>query len=245
MFMSGSTSGAPSVARLGRRPVLGACLAGTLLMAADRPARALTRPPAGLIPFTVYRGGSRIGHHHTRFSEQGAVLRVDIEIRLTVRFAGIPVFRYTHDSVERWRDGRLIEISSDTDDDGRIYRLRGRAENGVFRVSDGRDGPWEAPPDIIPTSYWHKGVTRNERLLHTQYGAPFELSTQLLGRDTIEAAGTTIEADRYRLSASLIVDAWYNLADQWVKLSFSARGSEIEDVLDPGAEGASTLATRS
>jgi hypothetical protein len=214
-----------------------ACLPGSSL--------ARTRPPAGVIPFSVYRGGSEMGHHHTRFSQDGDTLRVDIEIRLAVSLAGITVFRYTHDSVERWRDGRLVAIDTETYDDGTEYRVRGRAEGDVFRVLEGREGPWEAPADIIPTSYWHIGVTRHERLLHTQYGEPFDVSTQRLGRETIQAAGRRVEADRYRLTASLVVDVWYNPADQWVKLAFDARGAEVDYVLDPGSGEASTLATRS
>lgn len=229
----------------GRRQLGRMAAACALLTAVPAPAIALTRPPAGVIPFRVYRGGSEMGHHHTRFSQDGDGLRVDIEIRLAVTIAGITVFRYTHNSVERWRQGRLVSINTETYDDGTEYRVRGRAEGAVFRVLEGRDGPWEAPADIIPTSYWHIGCVRNPVLLHTQYGSRFEVSTQHLGQDTIEAAGRMIEADRYRLTASLVVDVWYNPADQWVKLSFEARGAEVDYILDSGSAGASTLATRS
>lgn len=230
---------------MSRRGLAGAAAAGIFLASLPGSASANTRPPSGVIPFTVFRGGSEMGHHHTRFTADGNDLRVDVEIRLAVTFAGITVFRYTHDSTERWQDGRLVSIDTETYDDGTEYRVRGRAEGDVFRVLEGRSGPWEAPADIIPTSYWHIGCVRNERLLHTQYGEPFEVSTQLLGREAIEAAGRTIEADRYRLTASLVVDAWYNSADQWVKLAFEARGAEVDYVLDPGGAGTSHLATRS
>ena len=245
MRETGIDNDASSSNGLGRRPLLAACVAGTTLTLAGHPVWAETRPPGGAIPFSVYRNGNRIGHHHTRFSESGDTLRVDIEIRLAVTFAGITLFRYAHDSVETWRDGRLISIDTRTEDDGRSFRASGQAEGGVFRVVEGRSGPWEAPAGVIPTSYWHSGVIRDEPLLHTQYGEPFEVSVQHLGRDTIEAAGRTIAADRYRLTENLVVDAWYDSADQWVKLSFDARGSAIEYVLDAGPPDAPTLTTRS
>ena len=230
---------------IGRRDLAGAAAAGMLVASLPGSAFANTRPPSGIIPFTVFRGGSEMGHHHTRFSVEDDALRVDIQIRLTATFAGITVFRYTHDSVERWQDGRLVSIDTETYDDGREYRVRGHADGDVFRILEGRDGPWEAPADIIPTSYWHIGCVRNERLLHTQYGEPFVVSTQRLGRESITAAGRTIAADRYRLTASLVVDVWYNPADQWAKLAFEARGAQVDYVLDAGDGSASTLATRS
>lgn len=229
---------------LGRRAVCRAAAAGAMLGSVPGwmpgTAQAVATPPAGVIPFSVYRSGARIGHHRTRFTDEAGGRRVDVEVRLAVTFAGITVFRYSHDSVEHWRDGRLAAIDSETDDDGRHYRVHGRSEDGVFRVLEGRSGAWEAPAGIIPTSYWHIGTVHNTRLLHTAYGEPFDVSTQRLGDETIAAAGRRIEADRYRLTASLIVDAWYNAADQWVKLAFSARGSDIEYVLDPGAPNLAT-----
>ena len=82
-------------------------------------------------------------------------------------------------------------------------------------------------------------------MLNTQYGEPFDVSVEHLGRETIEAGGRTIPADRYRLTENLVVDVWYDSADQWVKLAFDARGSAIEYVLDAGPPEAPTLTTRS
>jgi len=65
------------------------------------------------IVFEVYREGSEFGTHELEFSrgEDGDLL-VDIRIRLRAGFGPITVFRYEHESTERWRGDRLVGLSA-------------------------------------------------------------------------------------------------------------------------------------
>ncbi len=227
---------------LERRTLGRLALAGAGLLAAPGWARATAVPPAGVIPFSVFRPEGRLGHHHVRFRRDGDRTVVDVDIRLQVDLGPVTLFRYTHRNREVWADDRLVSLDATTDDDGTAYRVTGRATGDGFQV-EGSGGSFMAPADIMPSSYWHADTVNRDLLLHTQRGNLQHVETRPAGVETIEAGGRMIAARRYRMTGTLQVDAWYSEANQWVKLAFAARGSTIDYVLDPGSAGAPTVIT--
>src|SRR5450432_3757912 len=89
-------------------------------------AASLDHPPS--LAFDIVRKGSTIGYHTLRFTEEGARLIVDIEIRIKITFASIPVFRYEHDSREVWQDGQLVALDTRTNDDGEAFKVTARRD---------------------------------------------------------------------------------------------------------------------
>ena len=228
---------------LTRRAVLTAAGAGLLLVPAAPlvPAHATAIPPGNQVPFLVRRDGDRIGQHTLTFRREGDDTVVDVAIGLGVFIGPIRVFRYNHSNREVWRNGRLISLVSETDNDGDDYAVRGETTGDGFRVS-GADGTQVLPDDIISTSYWRRETVEQDRLLNTQNGRVMAVQVAPLGTETIRAAGQDITASRYRTSGDLQLDVWYSEAGQWVKLRFENRGSEIDyELVDTG--GGRALAT--
>ncbi len=125
-----------------------------------------------------------------------------------------------------WRDGRLIAIDTETDDDGEPFWLRGRAEQNGLRVK-GSSGRFFAPADIMPTSYWNPDILARTRLLDTQRGRLIDVSIAPLGRETVTMAGRSAEARRYRMTGDLVLDLWYTAEGEWAKTAFEARGAQV------------------
>ena len=48
----------------------------------------------------------------------------------------------------------------------------------------------------------------------------------------LEIAGETVEANKFLLDSDIDVTLWYDDAGRWLKLSFSARGQDIDYVLE-------------
>ncbi len=46
---------------------------------------------------------------------------------------GAPLFRFVHHAEEVWVDGWLHGVVSDTEDAGRLYRLRAERRDGIFQ----------------------------------------------------------------------------------------------------------------
>ncbi len=182
---------------------------------------------SGDLRFEVMRNGSEIGYHVLTFRQQGERLSVDIDIDLRVRFAFITAYRYEHRNHEEWEDGRLFSFKSRTNDNGTRHRVETRRDGGQL-VIVGSAGRLTAPPDLLPTTYWHRNFMDRDRWIDTQNGRIVESAVTPEGTERIESAGRRVEAKRYKVRGDLDVDLWYH-DERWVKLGFDASdGSRIE-----------------
>lgn len=183
-------------------------LAGTLLPA--WPAAACrVFPLDGTLDFTVLRNGTAIGFHRIAFARRGGRFLVRSDIRFEVRRLGISARRYEHHAEETWTDGWLAGLVSDTDDDGRLYRLRAETRGGVFQGKvNGR--AFTVSGYIIPSSLWHRDTPAVEALLDTADGFVKTVRGRRLGQDEIMVKGRAVRADHYALSGEINDQLWYD-----------------------------------
>lgn len=136
-----------------RRGVLGlVLLPGVALGPWAARAQAPARVPAD-IAFVVVREGREVGTHTVRFRTEGGLLWARSEVRIVVRLAGIPVFRYSHDTEEAWRGDRLVALDSRLDNNGRPGLCEARAEAAGLRLR-GTAGEALLPPVAAPLTWW-------------------------------------------------------------------------------------------
>ncbi len=183
-------------------------------------------PHARQIAFEVFRDGEPLGHHKVFFRDEGGDLHVEIDIRLEVKLAFFTLFRYRHTNREVWRDGRLLAIDTQTDDDGEGFWLRGRAAEAGLQV-EGSSGSFLAPADIMPTSYWNPLTVESTRMLDTQRGRLIDVDIEPAGVETMTLAGKPVRAERFKVTGDLVLDLWYTSQGEWAKTSFVARGAEV------------------
>ncbi|MGM0560419.1 MAG: DUF6134 family protein [Pseudomonadota bacterium] len=184
-------------------------------------------PQDKALDFQVLRGGDEIGTHSLRFEERGEELHVFVEIELEVRLAFIPVYSYSHRNHEIWRGGKLVSLSSETDDDGTQYQVEAQASDDGLQVTSSQEGAFTAPADMLTTSYWNPDAMARERLLDTQFGRIVELQVDEQGREGLETRDGSVEATHYSVSGDLNLDIWYDQAGQWSGLEFEARGKPV------------------
>lgn len=210
------------VAGLAATPLLAALPGGLPL------ARAAQMPS---LEFDILRKGSTIGTHRVTAETSAQGLSVGIETDIHVRVLGITAYRYRHEAREDWRrDGaglRLAALRTRTDDDGEIFTVAGRATADAFRI-EGVEGATEAPPEIVPASYWTPLVLERDRLLGTKRGNVFPVRIEARGRETIESAGETIEAERFFIDGDPAVSLWFDDERRIRRLAFETRGEFID-----------------
>lgn len=205
---------------------------------------ALAGPATGAIPadprggetisFNVYRGNTDFGTHEVRFSREGDDLVAAISVRLRAGLGPVTVFRYEHDSVERWRDGQLISLEGETLKDGDRFPVEA-TRNGQGVVSEGvlPEGARHSetfPDDILPSSHWRGYEEDLRSILNTEHGDAMNVRITDLGMEEIEADGGTLRARRIRLEGTLTVDLWYDENGFWAGCEFEARGQRIRYV---------------
>jgi len=208
-------------------------LAAALWLASPLVAASASVPVDGVLDFTVLRNGSEIGYHRVAFRESGSELEVDIDILLEVGLGPITLYRYEHDNVELWHDGRLIRFASQTDNNGEDLTVTAVVDNGGMVIEGSAvEGGRAQAPFAVPTSYWNPDLLRGATtLVDTQNGRLLDVSVTPLGLEEIEVRGQTIQASRYRLQGDLKADVWYDAEDRWVKLEFRLKGADFEYVL--------------
>ncbi len=190
------------------------CCAGVL-----GAAPAVAEPVVNLA-FDVLRKGQPMGRHTISVRRDGADIIADIAIDLKIKFAFITVFEYEHRNREVWRDNRLVSIETTTNNDGKRFRIAGRAEADGFRVTTGDGVERVFTADVLPTSYWHPRTPQATQLLNTQTGELAEVSITALPAGRADGGGR-----QYVVSGDLDLNLWY--ADGCLrKLNFRAPGDD-------------------
>ncbi|MFN6942093.1 MAG: DUF6134 family protein, partial [Parvibaculum sp.] len=115
-----------------------AIVLSALTVGADAAAPASSPEPA--LSFRVERGGTPIGTHTINFTQDGGDLHVAIDINLAVSFGPITIFRYAHTNRETWRDGKLVAIETETNDDGRLFSVSARMTDQGLEVTSSENG---------------------------------------------------------------------------------------------------------
>jgi hypothetical protein len=177
--------------------------------------------------FNVMRNGSPIGQHNIRFSLDGETLRAAVVVEIVVRLGPIALYRYTHSVREVWRGGRFESLESETNDDGKPFRVRAvRGSEGVVIESSVRT---VLPPNAIPLTHWNS-LCMERKLFNPQDGLPIDSTIVSRGDESVALAdGRTVRATHYSLVGKVALDDWYDGDHMWTALrSTGTDGSTIE-----------------
>ncbi len=179
------------------------------------------------IDFLVTRNGKEFGYHKILYKNQeNGDLHVKIDIQLEVKLGFVKLFSYKHENKEVWRKGKLFQINTITNDNGKNFFINGKSTNEGFIINT-QEGTKLLPLNIVPTSYWNFKVINNKNWLDTQRGILLDLDISFSGSENIEDFyGNKILAERYDISNDLNLSLWYR-NNSLVKIAFDARGSKI------------------
>lgn len=186
---------------------------------------------AAEIRFDVLRKGKPFGSHVLTFAPQeDGTLQVVNDIELTAKIGPFTAYKYRHDSTEIWTDGALTSLIGETRKDGEDLVASATAEGDVLAI-EGTNFVGTAPASVIPSSHWHSREVFSSEILSSEGGQLLDVETEDMGRETLTIAGQQIEATKFKLVSDLTVYLWYDDTGRWVKCAFSARGQDIEYVL--------------
>lgn len=184
--------------------------------------------------FDVLLDDARVGSHAFRVErDDDGIRRVDIEAAFDVRVLFVPVYSYRHRNVERWADGCLVGLESETDDNGRSLAVRARPADDGLRVDAG--GADQALEGCVRSfAYWDRDFLQAERLLNSQDGSMVDIDVQGPLPSTFRADGVDLAAERFRISGekNLVIDVWYAADGSWLGLETERKGRTIRYVPD-------------
>lgn len=196
-------------------------------------ARADIVPASGVLDFDVLRDGNSIGSHVVRFDQKDGGLSVDIRTDVAVKLplVNVALYRFEHKGNETWRDGKLVTLSSKTNDDGKDHHLDVAAKDSVL-VVDGDAGAHQSDAAIVPASLWNPNIVSQTKILNTLDGREMTVKVEDLGQDQVETGHGKVTAHHYRITGDLEREVWYDASWVLVQIRFKASdGSDIRYAL--------------
>ena len=170
--------------------------------------------------FAIDRDGSEVGSHSLNVAVTGNTLVMEVEIEIVIRALGIPVYRYELSCREMWRDGVMVSLSSQTNDDGDDDFVEAAQSGGVLEVrGSGFNGT--APLETAPTTYWTMAFLDRRPWISTQTGALLDVTRTDAGLATAPGG---IGATRWQIRGDFNTDLLYDASGDWVGCEFDAGG---------------------
>ncbi len=174
--------------------------------------------------FRVFLDDAEIGYHRFSLLGDGPEQRLESEARYNVKFLYVTVYRYAHDSRERWQGHCLKQVEANTQDNGKMLAVRGTQDGERFVVT-GTRGQANLPACVMTFAYWNPDLLGQSRLLNVQTGEYMDVQVRVLGEENLTVRGAAQRTLRYALETrDFRIDLWYSPNKEWLALESSTEG---------------------
>jgi hypothetical protein len=178
--------------------------------------------------FRVLLDGNPIGEHRFTAGEvDGAGERTVVsEADFTVRWLGIPVYKYRHRAVERWRGDCLAALTAETDDNDKRTLVSARLQGASFQVT--LPAPYSAAGCVMSFAYWNPALRAQQRLLNAQTGQFESVRIARLAAAPPEIGSRSPGASGWRIGGvAQPIDVWYSAQGDWIGLDARVDGGRV------------------
>lgn len=165
--------------------------------------------------FRILRGGDDIGRHSLAARLTDGVFEIDIDIDIRVTLLGFTAYSYTLTNRERWRDGTILSVDSQTDDDGDAAYARIRGSVDGLEI-DGSGYSGRVRREAVTTSYFATEFLTRRPWISSQSGKPLDI-----------AVPEKSVPGQVRVTGELETTLIYDAEGEWRGSRFDARGSTI------------------
>jgi hypothetical protein len=148
---------------------------------------------------------------------------------MRVMLGPIPLFKYRHDALEVWADGRFVSLTSRTVTNGKVDTVDARAsDDGVLIVRNGTARA-VASPRSAPLTHWNRAALARP-LFNPQTGALLRCQVKDAGVQAVrDADGKSRAARAFQITGDTAITDWYDEADVWAALEAKGPdGSRID-----------------
>lgn len=177
--------------------------------------------------FRVYLDEKEIGYHHFYLVDSGETRQLKSVASFEYSLMFVRLFSYEHENNEIWNGDCLQSIHSQTNSNGKSFRVNGRRTTGEFRVSANGDEA-SLPECVMSFAYWNPSFLEQSTLLNTQDGEYLEVEFSEPVFEELQVRGGQLPSYRYHLAAGdLKLDLWYSSDRRWLALESEVRGGRM------------------
>ena len=177
--------------------------------------------------FLVSRNDLVVGRRLLEIGRDGDDLIIRNEEELTVGPPAQPIYRFKQRCEEVWRVGWLHALVTDTEQDGRLWKVRAERRDGVFGgVSNGLQ--FTVSGYTITSTFWHRDAHSQRALIDVIDGHVKLIQGRFIGDEQIRVGGEQRASKHYLINGQINRHLWYDLDCRLVRLRAPLRdGSEV------------------
>ena len=185
--------------------------------------------------FTVQVDGKNAGQYLMTISRRGGGVesmsgQASVKVRVLFK-----TYTYNYNGTEHWKNGRLQQLESNTDDDGKRFAVRAVAEGNSLRVTVNGQAH-TARPDVWPTTHWKLPPSEHHNkavpLLDADTGKAMDGHLQYNGVQQLTVGGRPQSCYHFRVTGGPFpVDLWYDGAHRLVREEFTVDGHRTAFIL--------------
>lgn len=165
--------------------------------------------------FAVFRNGTKVGEHYVSFSGDDTARTATTDVNMVVKVGPVPVYKYKHQAIEKWADGKWVSVDTTTNGNGKVTKVSAR-QMGAFVQIDGPAGQVRGPANALPLSHWNQG----------NFGKP--LFNQQEGK-LLKVTCTKVGPGHWQVRGDAEIDDWYDNDGSWAALKGKLEdGSSME-----------------
>jgi Family of unknown function (DUF6134) len=188
--------------------LLSCALAGAQPSAGAQPP-ASAQPAAETLQYAIMRKGEQIGTHKIEFRRTGKETSVVVATNVEVKVLFVTAYRFQYTATERWVNGRLVALNSETDDNGKQHKLTAALKGPNLEVeADGK--AVQVDKNILPGSLWNAELVRQSVMLDTQTGQVMPITVVDGGSEDVPVETGSAPAHRYTIKGKFSQDVWYD-----------------------------------
>lgn len=201
-------------------------------------------PQDGRLIYEVLRDGETVGTQSFEFIRRDDRLIVRQHVDIAIDLLFLFTYEFRHNSEEQWVDGRLVALTSRTNDNGKKRAVELRREGDRLRGSYNGEAR-DLPGSLLPASLWTPEMVRQSLLLDPIKGRSRQIAVTDKGEERISLPGGTVKARHYAITGQIEREVWYGPDGRLLQLRFSAKdNSEITAILRASSPADGRTATR-
>lgn len=131
---------------------------------------------------------------------------------------------------ERWKEGKLLHLSSASNDNGDPHTLVVNAVGDQMKVQEGGKERL-IRSDVWSTSYWTLPSPEQRKgqlyILDSDLGNEHAVKLQDMGKSVLIVNNQRVTCTHYRITGTIQADLWFDENDRLVKRELEKRGRKV------------------
>jgi len=182
-----------------------------------------------VLTFSVMRKGSEIGTHVITIKGDQQNAEVTMKTRINVRFLFVNAYTYTFDGKETWKDGKLVSLDENVNDDGAKHHITAEKKDGKLLLTVDNDSKL-IDGDVIASSWWNKSTVKHDKLIDLITGQVQNVTVRRMGEDTVPVGNDETKADAYLVEGGIQRMLWYAKDGSFAHMTLTKKGEAVEYV---------------